>query len=229
MIGGALARPAERFPSLFGNSAFHKKYPYFLPCAVPAAFTAIAWLVTFIFLKETVKHPVSLRQYLGFERKNNETPTKTVPVAEEVPEDQKPLPMRKLLIRPVIVAGGNYAMLSLVDIAYRAVQPLFLSTPIALGGLGLAPHEIGQILSLFGLLNGLTQVFFFASIHDYLGSKKTFMIGIASMFLLFASFPLISWLAQTQGLGVWVWIGVVLQIVISVFIGFSYGERARRI
>ena len=189
----------------------------------------MAWLITFIFLKETMKHPVSLRQYLRFERKKDETTAETVPAAEEVPEDQKPLPMQKLLVRPVIIAGGNYAMLSLVDIAHRAVQPLFLSTPIALGGLGLGPPEIGQILALFGLLNGLTQVFFFASIHDYLGPKKTFIIGIVSAFPLFGSFPLISWLAKTQGLGVWVWIGVVLQIVMSIFLSFSYGERAGRI
>lgn len=29
-----------------------KKYPYFLACAVPATFSALAWLITFTFLKE---------------------------------------------------------------------------------------------------------------------------------------------------------------------------------
>ena len=52
IIGGALSSPAERFPNLFGNSKFLKEYPYFLPCAVPATFTAIIWLVTFLFLQE---------------------------------------------------------------------------------------------------------------------------------------------------------------------------------
>ena len=52
MIGGFLSKPTERFPSLFGNSQFLKEYPYFLACAVPATFSAIAWLVTLLFLKE---------------------------------------------------------------------------------------------------------------------------------------------------------------------------------
>lgn len=52
LIGGSLAKPAERFPKLFGDSDFLKTYPYFLPCAVPATFSLVAWLVTFLFLKE---------------------------------------------------------------------------------------------------------------------------------------------------------------------------------
>ena len=42
VIGGLLARPAERFPDLFGENVFLKKYPYFLPCAVPATFSLVA-------------------------------------------------------------------------------------------------------------------------------------------------------------------------------------------
>ncbi len=52
LIGGTLSRPAEKFPNLFGNSEFLKTYPYFLPCAIPATFTVICWLVTYIFLEE---------------------------------------------------------------------------------------------------------------------------------------------------------------------------------
>lgn len=52
MIGGALSRPAERYPYTFGNSEFLKKYPYFLACAVPATFSALTWVLTFVFLKE---------------------------------------------------------------------------------------------------------------------------------------------------------------------------------
>lgn len=52
LIGGFLSRPADRFPNVFGNVEFLREYPYFLACAVPATFTAIAWIVTFLFLKE---------------------------------------------------------------------------------------------------------------------------------------------------------------------------------
>ncbi|KAJ7595442.1 member of major facilitator superfamily multidrug-resistance, DHA1 sub-family [Mycena floridula] len=216
MIGGALARPAEQFPSIFGGSSFLQKYPYFLPCAVPATFSAIAWLVTFFFLRETVEHPKPLAQHLGLRSSKEDTGAKAV--------RDKPPSLRSLLIAPVIIAGGNYACLSLVDIAYRAIQPLFFSTPVALGGLGMAPAEIGKILSFFGLANGVTQVFFFARIHDYLGPKRTFMLGIGSAAPTFALFPVMSYLAKTQGVGGWVGVVIVVQTLLSICLSFSYGS-----
>ena len=52
LIGGALAHPAERFPSLFGSSKFLRDYPYFLPCSIPATFTLFCWFITYFYLKE---------------------------------------------------------------------------------------------------------------------------------------------------------------------------------
>jgi hypothetical protein len=52
MIGGSLSRPADRFPDTFGNSGFLRNYPYFLACAVPASFSVLAWIVTYLFLRE---------------------------------------------------------------------------------------------------------------------------------------------------------------------------------
>lgn len=52
LIGGSLAKPAERFPAIFGDSAFHKEYPYFLPCAVSATVTALLCLIVFMFMTE---------------------------------------------------------------------------------------------------------------------------------------------------------------------------------
>ena len=62
--------------------------------------------------------------------------------------------MRELLIYPVVIATGNYAFLSLVDIASRAIQQVFLSTSIELGGLSLPPATIGKIFSIFGIFTG---------------------------------------------------------------------------
>lgn len=340
IIGGFLSRPVEQFPEWFGQSEFHKKYPYFLACSVPATFTAVAWLVTFLFLKETVAKPTSIKDYfksligLGGQKalprsrkpslaevesntakrgpdalgeadnghlslpsssSNGTSPTLSVShsrsstivsstengggqdknkhlakaatvevvpassnngTAEEESEEEgraeQPLSLRLLLTRDVVVAAGNYATLSLVDIAYRAIQPVFLSTPIELGGLGLRPSAIGNILSVFGVLNGVVQVFFFARIHDYWGPKKVFIFGIASALPLVILFPVINMFARfdigvgfadgtygrpgnvvadvlagnedkTSQLGVWVWVFVLVQIVFSIGPSLSYG------
>ena len=46
--------------------------------------------------------------------------------------------------------------------SFRALQPLFLSTPIAIGGLGFDPPTIGTVMSVYGTLNGVFTIFFFS-------------------------------------------------------------------
>ncbi|KAF9035135.1 major facilitator superfamily multidrug-resistance, DHA1 sub-family, partial [Panaeolus papilionaceus] len=237
MIGGSLARPAERFPSLFGNSEFHKKHPYFLPCVIPAVFSVIAWIVTFFFLRETVKHPISFREFIKPKNSDDDdilvqppTPSTACHSDDDEPNPaktpqkaQKPLPLRALLTRQVILAAANYASLSLVEISFRAVQPLFLSTPIHLGGLGLPLPTIGKILSAYGILNGLFQVFCFAKIHDRWGSKKVFMFGVASAVPMFVLYPLMNRMAVVGGVSGMVWVAMGAQTVLSIFLSMSYG------
>lgn len=50
-MGGVLSRPSDRFPTVFGGT-FWKEYPYFLPCGVAAAFSALSCVATAILLKE---------------------------------------------------------------------------------------------------------------------------------------------------------------------------------
>ncbi|KIM36663.1 hypothetical protein M413DRAFT_286448 [Hebeloma cylindrosporum] len=244
LIGGSLSRPADRFPRLFGQNEFLRKYPYFLPCAISATFSAVACVVTFLFLKETVSSPTPIREFLWFKKGKVELTTQgtenlqveegtpissLIPISnvsqpiDELSKAGKPLAFRALLTRRVIIAAANYASLSLVDISFRAIHPLFLSTPIHLGGLGLPPPTIGTILSIFGILNGVFQVFFFARINDRWGSKRAFCLGIVSGMPMFASFPVINLLARHHGYSMMVWLVVGFQIVMSIAVCFSYG------
>lgn len=144
---------------------------------------------------------------------------------DEVSLKNQPLPLKKLLIPPVIIAGLNYASLALVDICTRAIQPTFFSTPIELGGLGLAPHHIGKILAVYGIINGILQIFFFARTQARFGVKNVYVVGIASSLLVFISFPIINSLARRGGGNHWlVWGAVAFQIISSIFINFSYGK-----
>ncbi|KDQ31585.1 hypothetical protein PLEOSDRAFT_1036190, partial [Pleurotus ostreatus PC15] len=235
ILGGSLAHPVTRFPKLFGNSKFLADHPYFLPCSIPATFTIVAWVITLIFLKETSPVKFQRRSFFCHWRRlsskaTNESSSFDASPVPDTLEESRPaapgeeiLPMRKLLTRRVLIASGNYAILAFVDISFRAIQPLFLSTPIALGGLGLAPSMIGPILSVFGVLNGLMQVSFFASIHDRWGSKRVFTCGILSTLPAFALFPLINHYARTEGLSMLVYFLVWCQIVISIGVSMSYG------
>ncbi|KAF9269399.1 member of major facilitator multidrug-resistance DHA1 sub-family [Marasmius fiardii PR-910] len=238
LIGGALSHPVDQIPGVFGHSQFLREYPYFLPCAVPAVFSAIAWIVTLLFLKETVPTAISLsRLFNSRKSKANLTPQTiatgplpeafppTPTLASDIPDNEKPVPLLKLLRTPaVLLSAGNYASLGLVDIAFRAIQPLFFSTPTELGGLGLSPAAIGKILSITGLLMGLLQIFFFAGIHDRLGSKLTFTIGIGSTIPMFLTFPIMRYLVLAkQRLTPLVWVVVGVQTLLFTMPSFAGG------
>ncbi len=67
------------------------------------------------------------------------------------------------------MAVANYGALSLLDIAWAALLPLFYATPVEDGGMGFSPSTIGLILGLLGLLNGAIQGMFSARAQRRLG------------------------------------------------------------
>ena len=190
-------------------------------------FSLIACLVTFFFLKETLPAPISISRLFNItpERTKLTLQNAIGSTNDDCPQaEERPLSLRSLLIPRVLIAAGNYASLSLVEMAFRAIQPVFLSTPINLGGLGLPPPSIGTLLSGQGILNGIFQAFFFAQIHDRWGTKKTFIAGISSAIPAFIMFPVVNALARTQGYSIAIWAAIGLQVILGVLINLSYGQ-----
>ncbi|KAG0694691.1 major facilitator superfamily domain-containing protein [Suillus ampliporus] len=212
LIGGSLSRPADRFPNIFGHSQFLKTYPYFLACAVPATFSALAWVVTLFFLRETVPTRVTLGSLLKGKYRKDSTPVKnpvtgssdslsTEDTAQRAnADDSKPLPLRSLLTPRVIIAAGNYAALSLLEIAFRAVQPLFFATPLELGGLGFDPPRIGNILAIYAIYSA----------------------GMAAALPMVITLPILNAVARVQGLSFVVWAIVGLQLTLSMILSLAY-------
>jgi len=141
----------------------------------------------------------------------------------EIAEAERPYPLRRLMTRQVLLSVSNYASLSLVDISFRAIQPLFFSTPVSIGGLGLAPPAIGRILMYFGLLNGIFQLIFFARIHALLGTKRLFVCGLLCGIPMFMLFPVMSALARAYGMGWIIYLSVALQLAFALGVNSCYG------
>jgi hypothetical protein len=63
-FGGALAKPVEKNPRLFGNIEFLRKYPFALPNLASACFFIVGITIGFLFMKVIisflVKGPSSL-------------------------------------------------------------------------------------------------------------------------------------------------------------------------
>lgn len=134
-----------------------------------------------------------------------------------------PVPLRELLVYPVIITVANYTALAFGDIAMWALLPLFYSTPIELGGLGLHPSGIGLLLGAFGLCNGAFQFFFFAKLVKRFGAKNMFVAGVSALIPLWLLFPVINLMAGRMGTSVIVWTAVALQLLVAIIMDMAFG------
>ncbi|KDR66565.1 hypothetical protein GALMADRAFT_259085 [Galerina marginata CBS 339.88] len=203
-IGGELAKPHERFPSVFVGE-FWKQYPYFLPCLVVAIILATTFTSVLLLLKETAPR---------FSR--------TELLQEEPSESHSP-PLRELVRYPVIIAVSNYTSLSFINKCATALLPLFFAMPIEIGGLGFKPAQIGYILGAYSTLTTFVLAFFFGPILRVVGERGFFILCISSYLLLWAAIPITHHCARHFGVGINVWIGIAVMSLPAVCgeMGFS--------
>ncbi|KAI0740955.1 MFS general substrate transporter [Earliella scabrosa] len=211
LMGGQLSKPHDRWPRLFSHP-FWIKFPYFLPCATAAAFSAFSFLLTVIFLEETVG------------RRRASTPSATDDEGLAPTQDDAPPPLRAILTRPVLLSVANYSVLALANIGFLVLIPLFLATPIALGGLGLPPSTIGMILGLLGLLDGTIQALLFSRLINRWGPKRVFQVGMLMFIPLHTLFPTMSIIAKAHGeVTPVVWALLSVQMALIVILDFAFG------
>ncbi|KAI0260280.1 major facilitator superfamily domain-containing protein [Gloeopeniophorella convolvens] len=227
-LGGVLSRPQDRWPHLFSHP-FWGEYPYFLPCLASAVYALLSFILAAVFLKETVgSHEHPRRHPLPSESGSESTLTDTEEVVDGPQKDaEKPLPLRLLLTRPVVISVANYGMLALLDIAVAALSPLIWSTPVSLGGLGLSPAAIGLCMACWGVMNGVFQFTCFPRIVGRLGPRRVFLTSIAAFVPIYIMFPLENAALRRAEGGVgapWApWMFVVLQLcaIVIADMGFS--------
>ncbi|KZW03413.1 MFS general substrate transporter [Exidia glandulosa HHB12029] len=165
-IGGSLEHPYERFPgTIFSRWTFFRDFPYFLPCATAAAFSAIIALATALWFRE----PSEVVQ-------KSSAPSESTPLLNTQPYPQPPS-LRSLMTQRLMATVATYVLLALNDIAYLALLPLFMSTPMTAGGLNLEPNVIGLWMGAAGALGGLVQVLLFPRLHRAYGEKRVFLLS----------------------------------------------------
>lgn len=83
------------------------------------------------------------------------------------------------MTRPILLSVSTYCCIALFDTSFYALQPLFYSTPIELGGLGFDTRKIGSTLSILAIMNGTIQLIFFPTYVRRFGPKRVIVVGIA--------------------------------------------------
>ncbi|KAH8985272.1 MFS general substrate transporter [Lactarius akahatsu] len=184
-IGGVLSRPQDRWPNVFSHP-FWGEYPYFLPCLATAAYALLSFTLAAIFLKETVNSNPVMKSRTEV---NSDLPRVGEGEMLDVKDTGKPLPLRALLTRPVVVSIANYCMISLLEIIAVTLIPLVWSTSVEFGGLGMSPASIGLWMTGYGFTNGIFQFVAFPHIVERLGPRRVFIASTLCFIPVYIMFP----------------------------------------
>ena len=179
------------------------------------AYTAILVTLALIFQKTLDFHPHSDLVH----RSSRDFPLKDTNVRAIDPAmAEKPLPLRMLLTKPVMISIANYAMLALLDMSAMVLIPLVWSTPIEFGGLNLCPASIGLWLSVYGCLSGVIQFTLFPSVIGRLGPGRVVLASIVAFVVIYTMFSFENLAARHAmsahgaGTNAAVWLFVILQL-----------------
>lgn len=173
VLGGALADPAHAYPRLFGHIQFFVDYPYALPSFVIAGIGFSGALVAFLFIKETLD--------------------KGEPTTEDgvVKPKEEPLSIMEILNAPgVPMVLYIYCHIMLLAIAYTAISPVFLFTPVDLGGFGLAPYQISIFMAVAGGSQAFWLLVVFPPLQKRIGTNGVIRACACAYPIFFCGLPI---------------------------------------
>ena len=147
---------------------------------------------------------------------------------QRLDDAQKPLPLRSVLTRPVLISIGNYAVLALLETASLSLVPLVWSTSVEFGGLDYSPASIGLWMSVYGFIDGIFQFTLAPQILGRFGARHAFMIGVTACAVVYTMFPsenLVLRMRQAVGgPNVVVWLLILLQLFFLSVQRMGYSE-----
>ncbi|KAF7986578.1 hypothetical protein HWV62_26336 [Athelia sp. TMB] len=196
-IGGTFADPARRFPRYFGASIW-REYPYLLPTSISSMVMLCSFFLTLALFKET------LPPFRDSPKLSAHTADASSPLLGHA-EDQNPIPIAPpeaftpTQKRAFSIVLANYALYTVLAMSYNPVLVLFLSSPVAAGGLALPPRTVGSVLSLAGALHAMMQACFFTRAHARWGPKRIFGVAAACFVPIFGAVPVMGALARRAG------------------------------
>ena len=83
--------------------------------------------------------------------------------------------------------------------AHFVLLPLFYSTSIPLGGLGLNPFIIGITFGTFGCINAVIQAKLLGPLIRRYGARKMYIVSCPCLFVCFTLYPVMRFLTQLSG------------------------------
>jgi hypothetical protein len=104
-----------------------------------------------------------------------------------------------LLTRGLLLIYLNHAGLAFLDMGHFVLLPLFYSTSIRSGGLGMDPFRIRVTLGAFGLINAVVQAKVLGLLIRKYGARKMYIASFPGLLASFTLYPVMWYFAQLSG------------------------------
>ncbi|KAB2627264.1 protein ZINC INDUCED FACILITATOR-LIKE 1-like [Pyrus ussuriensis x Pyrus communis] len=193
-MGGFLAQPADKYPSIFSQNSIFGRFPYFLPCL---CISALAFGVTII----SFWLPETLHKHNGKARLHDDSyeALETASGGSDANEKQKTdeqTPKENLFKNwPLISSIIVYCVFSLHDMAYGEIFSLWAVSPRKFGGLSFTTEDVGEVLAISGFSLFVFQITLYPYVERLLGPVMIARVGGIISIPLLSSYPLIAMLS----------------------------------
>ncbi|KAJ7445713.1 major facilitator superfamily domain-containing protein [Mycena galericulata] len=177
LIGGSLSNLGTKYPKYFAYD-FLLSYPYFMPNFVCSLLVMFGFVLSFLFLEETLP---SKRRGGPFQ-----------PI-DSVDFHLPPVGAMDLLSIPMMRAlTASGFTLSFIGTAFDVVFVLFCYTPIQRGGLSFSVNKIGYALALNGGILAIFQLFCMPTLLSRYNAAKMYNTSIRFWPLTFLLIPFLN-------------------------------------
>ncbi|OAA58741.1 Major facilitator superfamily transporter [Cordyceps fumosorosea ARSEF 2679] len=215
LIGGVFADPVAQYPKIFKGVAFFERFPYALVGLVLTAIGIVGILVSAFFLEETLKP----------------TDESVASSNGSKPAAPQAMSMRELLTAPkVAITIWVYTHFMLLAFAVSALTPVFLFTPVAIGGTGFSSSQISIYMAVQGASQAVWLIFAFPLLQRRFGTRSLLKLCATAYQSFFCGIVLLSVFLRcgAQSAMAWAWVigGLLAVIGPGVSMGFTSAQLA---
>ncbi|KNA21820.1 hypothetical protein SOVF_040050 isoform A [Spinacia oleracea] len=194
-LGGYLAQPADKFPSVFSQESIFGRFPYFLVNLVISIFAFGVFILCF-WLPETL-HTCTINAdgtTKDLSHDIEDVDTQKLQNAEGTSNSWLSLLRNWPLMSTIIV----YCMFQLHDMAYIEIFSLWTVSPRTVGGLSLSTEDVGQALAVAGVGLLICQLLLYPFLERKFGPITVSRVGAVISIVLLSSYPFFAKLKGTS-------------------------------
>ncbi|XP_018733353.2 protein ZINC INDUCED FACILITATOR-LIKE 1 isoform X2 [Eucalyptus grandis] len=193
-LGGYLAQPAEKFPSIFSKESVFGRFPYFLPCLAISLFSLVVSVVASFWLPETL-HMHHVSSELDESCEDAETAPLESGVKCKTQKVGGKASKKSLVCNwPLMSSIIPYCVFSLHEVAYVEIFSLWAVSPRQYGGLSFTTEDVGTVLSISGAGLLVFQMWLYPYLDGLLGPVVVARVGGVLTIPILSSYPFIAML-----------------------------------